>query len=95
MQTKGPPASEQVNLRLGYPSPLQLPVEGLRKAMAAKMAEDDPEFFMYGVPEGFFEFRDSLATFLTEVRTATNSDGGFIGSFRGAAYWLSVVEKPR
>ncbi|CBZ54530.1 putative aminotransferase [Neospora caninum Liverpool] len=66
MQTKGPPASEQVNLRLGYPAPLELPVEGLRKATAAKMAEDDPEFFMYGVPEGFLEFRESLAAFLSK-----------------------------
>ncbi|EPR61876.1 putative aminotransferase [Toxoplasma gondii TgCatPRC2] len=66
MQTKGPPASEQVNLRLGYPAPLELPIKGLRKATAAKMAEDDPEFFMYGVPEGFLEFRESLASFLSE-----------------------------
>ncbi|PHJ25102.1 aminotransferase [Cystoisospora suis] len=66
MQTKGPPAAEQVNLRLGYPAPSELPVDGLRKAMAAKMAEDDPEFFMYGVPEGFLEFRESLAGFLSE-----------------------------
>ncbi|PFH35812.1 putative aminotransferase [Besnoitia besnoiti] len=29
------------------------------------MAENDPEFFMYGVPEGFLQFRESLAGYLS------------------------------
>jgi 2-aminoadipate transaminase len=62
-----PPASECINLRVGQPSPNgMLPLDLVRKASAAKLAENDPEYLQYGNIYGYPKVRESVCKFLTK-----------------------------
>ncbi|CEM38898.1 unnamed protein product [Vitrella brassicaformis CCMP3155] len=62
-----PPVDQEVNFKVGQPSPdTLLPLDLVRQAANAKFAETDHKFLQYGDIQGYLEFRKSLAGFLTE-----------------------------
>ncbi|KAF8821090.1 putative aminotransferase [Cardiosporidium cionae] len=65
-QARCPPASECVDLRLGYPELNVDRIDFIRKAAHTQFSEDDPKFYLYGQNCGYKEFREDLAIFLTE-----------------------------
>lgn len=65
-QYRVPPAEEMVNFGVGQPAPSLLPLEKVRAASAAKLAEEDPLFLQYGYISGYPLFREVLAKFLAE-----------------------------
>ena len=80
-----PPAKEQVNLRVGQPSPGMLPLDLVRRASAAKLEETDPEYLQYGNIYGFPKAREAVAKFVsrrygfdvkTEDLMLTNGNSG-------------------
>ncbi|KAF8821173.1 putative aminotransferase [Cardiosporidium cionae] len=64
-QARCPPASELVDLRLGYPELNVNRIDFIREAAHAQFNENDPTFYLYGQNRGYREFREDLAKFLT------------------------------
>ncbi|GBG29457.1 Aminotransferase swnA [Hondaea fermentalgiana] len=61
-----PTVDTQVNFKVGQPAPSMLPLDYIREAANAKLAETDPLYLQYGHLYGFEKCRDSLVKFLTE-----------------------------
>lgn len=61
-----PTADVMVNFGVGQPAPSLLPLGRVRRAAAAKFAEEDPLFLQYGYISGYPAMRKSLAAFLAE-----------------------------
>jgi DNA-binding transcriptional MocR family regulator len=61
-----PTVDESVNFQVGQPAPSMLPLDKIREAATAKLAEEDPLLLQYGYISGYPGFRKALARFLTE-----------------------------
>ncbi len=60
-----PSHNEMVNFGVGQPSTDMLPLDLIKKAMEDNMKINDPSLLQYGDIPGYFEFRESLAKFLS------------------------------
>jgi DNA-binding transcriptional MocR family regulator len=83
-----PNVEDEIDFKVGQPSPELLPLDKIRRAAQNKMAENDPEFLQYGNIYGFPKFRESVAKFLTE-RYGGEIDASKVGSDLRCCYCFS------
>ena len=60
-----PSVDDCVHFGVGQPAPSMLPLDKVRLASAAKLAETDPLFLQYGYISGYPAFRECLAKYLS------------------------------
>jgi len=85
-----PTVDQEVNFKVGQPSPELLPLASIRTAAAAKLAEQDPLYLQYGDIPGYMSFRETLAQFLTQEYGAP-VDPGDLFATNGITGGLSLL----
>jgi len=79
-----------IDLGIGHPSPMLLPMEVMRRAAEHRLDDDDPSYLAYGAEQGDGKFRTALAQFLSRhYRFAVEPDNLFITA--GVSFGLDLI----
>ncbi len=79
-----------IDLGIGHPSPMLLPMEVMRRSAEHRLDDDDSSYLAYGAEQGDGKFRTALAQFLSRhYRFAVEPDHLFITA--GVSFGLDLI----